>query len=199
MFTSASHESAQLRYDVKLFIDVWICWLMGCANVFLSCERAEVDESSGRVNKRALSIKSVTNTHNGTSCATCTEVRRNTRRIAVHIELHSTGHDLRIRCGDPLHILNLRMWSKQILSSRPLGISTIVLCRLAWLKKKETCWNRQQQHRQDTFLNQHQESWELFAFAHETLHKFLSTKLRPEPNLWVHCGTCDVTINKKGK
>ena len=74
------------------------------------------------------------------------------------MKLCSTGHDLRILVWDPLHNLNLRMFTKQITSSRTVGISKIVLCRLTWLKIERRVGNRQQQHRQDTFLNQHQES-----------------------------------------
>ena len=45
---------------------------MGCANV-LSREKAEEVESSECVNMHALSTE--THTDNGTSCATCSEIR----------------------------------------------------------------------------------------------------------------------------
>ena len=35
-----------------------------------------------------------TNTDNGTSCATCRDVRRVTKLVAVHVKLFSTGLDL---------------------------------------------------------------------------------------------------------
>ena len=55
-------------------------------------ERAEVDESSGRVNMRALSTE--TDNDNGASCATCREVRRETKRTAVHMKLFTMSPDL---------------------------------------------------------------------------------------------------------
>ena len=60
----------------------------------------------------------MTHTDNGTSCATCSEVRRNTRRIAAR----------RKTCGfgvDPLHYPNVRKFPKQITSSCTFGISTM--------------------------------------------------------------------------
>ena len=58
----------------------------------------------------------MTHTDNGTSCATCREVRRNTRRIAARRKTCEFG-------VDPLHYPNVRKFPKQITSSCTFGIS----------------------------------------------------------------------------
>ena len=62
--------------------------MVGCVNVS-SGESAEVDESSGRVNMRALSSE----TNTGKLC-NVQEMRRETKRTAVHMKLFSTSPDL---------------------------------------------------------------------------------------------------------
>ena len=73
----------------------------------------------------------MTNINNKTSCHTCREVRRSTRRIAFRIETTEvTTSELDMYLD---HNLNLRMFPKQI-TSRTGGFFHVVLCCLARLK-----------------------------------------------------------------
>ena len=78
------------------------------------------------MSQQACTDLSVTNTDNGTSCATCRAVRRNTRRIVVPIKLLlRKGHDLRITCGSTQQLELQEVFKKQITSSCTLVISTM--------------------------------------------------------------------------
>ena len=79
------------------------------------------------MSQQACTVQSVTNTTNGTSCATCKgSTQKHKMNCGSHEHENSTPQVTPFEvCVDPLHSLSLRIFPKQITSSRTVWISTM--------------------------------------------------------------------------